>query len=570
MTLRIYPDPIQDDTKSDAEKTLYRLFKEQLIDTDFVIIHSVAWIMRNPKDRASDGEADFIIAHPDYGVMILEVKGGIINLDGLSQHWTSTGRNGVVYPIKDPFSQTRRNKYTLSTKLNEDQRTNRYSWRFSQAVAFPDVHFGTQSLRPDAPAAMVIDADDLTTLETQLITIFRITYDPSTAVRLPSQAMDALIDLLAPSRQFTHSLSRRLIDDIHEIGKLSEKQFHLLNILAYQRQASITGGAGTGKTVLSIEKACRLVAEGYEVLWICFSDNVATWADNVFRHDERIIRRKKDNEDRMPIAAITFHTLCSKIIGDWSVGMRVNLSSHKRDNIFFAKTLSDEALNVVSSGKMSRRFNAIIVDEGQDIELDWWLVIIELLEDDQNSILYVFFDDNQNIYRKIKQQIPIKTEPYVLTENWRNNPGIHRLAQKYSQSTHTSTSIRSESSEPQFVNVSQQGKLNSLIVTLDELIRVHSVHPYDIIVLTPLSEEKNWIKANTHLKNRTLLVWGVNHPMSRIVRVSTIHAYKGLESPFVLLVDADLVQTDELLYVAISRAQSHLTILGQLPEPRAI
>jgi ATP-dependent exoDNAse (exonuclease V) beta subunit len=52
------------------------------------------------------------------------------------------------------------------------------------------------------------------------------------------------------------------------------------------------------------------------------------------------------------------------------------------------------------------------------------------------------------------------------------------------------------------------------------------------------------------------------------VRVSSIHAFKGLESPVVILAELDDLahpRVDELWYVALSRARSHLIVLGELP-----
>jgi superfamily I DNA/RNA helicase len=48
------------------------------------------------------------------------------------------------------------------------------------------------------------------------------------------------------------------------------------------------------------------------------------------------------------------------------------------------------------------------------------------------------------------------------------------------------------------------------------------------------------------------------------VRFSTIHSFKGLESPVVILVDIDRIEGDEpqsLLYVAMSRARSLLILM---------
>lgn len=71
---RMYPDPIPADTKSMAERMLYDWLQAQL-DHIFVVLHGVSWISHSAASVAHDGEADFIIAHPQHGVLLLEAKG---------------------------------------------------------------------------------------------------------------------------------------------------------------------------------------------------------------------------------------------------------------------------------------------------------------------------------------------------------------------------------------------------------------------------------------------------------------------------------------------------------------
>ncbi|NJO84477.1 MAG: ATP-binding domain-containing protein [Blastochloris sp.] len=66
------------------------------------------------------------------------------------------------------------------------------------------------------------------------------------------------------------------------------------------------------------------------------------------------------------------------------------------------------------------------------------------------------------------------------------------------------------------------------------------------------------------------LTWNMNSSDKRTVRVSTIHAFKGLESPVIILTELDAVYKDtldQLLYIGISRARNHLVIIGELPAP---
>ena len=49
------------------------------------------------------------------------------------------------------------------------------------------------------------------------------------------------------------------------------------------------------------------------------------------------------------------------------------------------------------------------------------------------------------------------------------------------------------------------------------------------------------------------------------ITIDTVSRFKGMESPFVILfADSELADHEELSYVAISRARSHLYIIGNL------
>jgi ATP-dependent exoDNAse (exonuclease V) beta subunit len=57
--------------------------------------------------------------------------------------------------------------------------------------------------------------------------------------------------------------------------------------------------------------------------------------------------------------------------------------------------------------------------------------------------------------------------------------------------------------------------------------------------------------------------------MSMAARVCTIHSYKGLESPVVILTELHALRaeiTNQLLYVGLSRARHHAIVIGYLPE----
>src|SRR5918998_789027 len=75
---RMFPRRLlEDEVKSRGEITVFRALEAALPD-DWEVFHSVGWVRRDSGSGAEDGEIDFVVAHPDHGILCLEVKGGDI------------------------------------------------------------------------------------------------------------------------------------------------------------------------------------------------------------------------------------------------------------------------------------------------------------------------------------------------------------------------------------------------------------------------------------------------------------------------------------------------------------
>src|SRR3546814_17034398 len=63
-----------------------------------------------------------------------------------------------------------------------------------------------------------------------------------------------------------------------------------------------------------------------------------------------------------------------------------------------------------------------------------------LLSDPDNALLYVFLDENQDIYGR-STSIPIAGQPMVLDKNCRNTTPIHAAAYRYYKGDEVQTSL---------------------------------------------------------------------------------------------------------------------------------
>ncbi|MCX6056884.1 MAG: nuclease-related domain-containing protein [Chloroflexi bacterium] len=163
------PESILSDPKRNAEKKVFEALSG--LASSFVVFYSVAWQSRK-EGSARDGEADFVIAHPDYGVLVLEVKGGGVSFDAISGQWTTVDRYGNSYLI-DPIDQARKSHYKLLDKFKDLREwDNSRLLTIGHAVCFPDVIVGNKQLKLDLPREIVVDHDDLQNIDETIQRIF--------------------------------------------------------------------------------------------------------------------------------------------------------------------------------------------------------------------------------------------------------------------------------------------------------------------------------------------------------------------------------------------------------------
>lgn len=551
----IYPIPISSDTESNAERKLYNLFRERL-NHEYTVIHSVKWITRDPGRYGPVGEADFVIAHPKHGILVVEVKGGGIHLE--SGRWYTINAAGDKNPLdRDPVAQADKSVYALKDHLRHNALTQRYIFPIYHAVAFPDIEVpGKQSLRPDIPRTIIIDRSRLADIQRTLEDIFQFWHQRYRHSAIGEQAIRGLVQLLVPRFEIKTRLSHIFEDEDQQIKKLTEAQYSTLKLLQMFRRAAIIGGAGTGKTMLAIEKSRQLAAAGFKVLLLCYNSNLAKWLAEITRGIEGVI-------------VSTFHSLVRLVAEHWA---GTPPRTRKEDYLDKAEDILLDALELVRANPETAGaylFDAVVIDEAQDFEADYWIPIPELLKDSINGVLYVFFDNNQRVYTQLSH-IPISKEqmPIVLTDNCRNTQSIFKLLQRYAKESTTVQCMGPEGRAVEFKPSADDTETRKILrSTLHELITVKGIPSSHIVILTPRRQENSLWQEGCSLGNYQL-TWNLSNFSNSNIRVSTIHSFKGLESPVVILTELDHTFADireQLVYIGVSRARNHLIVIGALP-----
>lgn len=546
------------DLPSQAEAKVYRALRDKL-PQEYVVFFQVGWILRREEEQAKDGETDFLVCHPDHGYLCIEVKGGGVGFDATIGEWFSVDRHQQKHHINNPINQALKAKYSIRSKLNEHPR-----WRDlslgnalrGHAVFFPDVGDANVLSRPDMPTALIGLAKNMHAPKAWIDAAFAYWgNDTGHFTPLGRKGVEVIREVFARSFVVAPLVSSRLAEQEARRLVLTKDQTRVLDFLRSHRRVAVSGGAGTGKTVLALEKARRLATEGFKTLLTCYNRQLADHLASLCAGTANL-------------DVMSFHQLCHR---------QVEKANHAsgRDLVAEAKvTYPGKDLYEVqlpnalaySLEVLPDRYDAIVCDEGQDFREEFWVPLELLLADYDRSPLYVFYDDNQNIYARAGT-FPIRDEPFTLTTNCRNTAPIHAAAYKHYKGVPVAPP-ENEGDEVQFDEApgrdAQVAKINTRIV---DLIARQGVSPGDITVLIADALRKADYYATLRRlplpKPATWLEEGIRG--TNTVLIDTIQRFKGLESPIVILwgLDAiDLARNEELLYVGMSRAKSLLVVVG--------
>src|SRR4051812_3282124 len=99
------PGSILGDPLRSAEVEVYNALRD-LLPAEYHVFYSSPWLGTDAEGREIDGEADFIVAHAETGLLFIEVKGGVIAVDH-NNLWTSTDRHQITRRIKNPVLQAK-------------------------------------------------------------------------------------------------------------------------------------------------------------------------------------------------------------------------------------------------------------------------------------------------------------------------------------------------------------------------------------------------------------------------------------------------------------------------------
>ncbi|OAI38500.1 hypothetical protein AYO39_01020 [Actinobacteria bacterium SCGC AG-212-D09] len=521
--------------ESYAERRLYPAFAG--LSDDYTVYCNRRWHTPPKKGRpAKPAEADFLVAHPNRGILVVEVKGGRIRYEPNTDSWYTNDERLK----QSPFAQVQRTRYRLRDVLNAS-RTREVEFPLGEAVAFPDTDVKPGDIPLGDVVERVIDAGDLADIEPALARAFDAFGLSDNEAVFGKRGVHALTGTIAGSVDIRRSIGGAVAESEAEIIRLTENQYEILDALDGNQRVIVLGGAGTGKTLLAIEEARRLAAQGLHVLVTCFNQPLGIYL-------------AAQLNDVAGVEALHFHGLCT----GWA--KQAGLDFARRDGESDAGYYETRAPNLLTEAaeKLGRRVDAVIVDEAQDFLPDW-IDALQLLLAERGDVMFLFADENQSIYRR-GFIAPDGFLTYRLRSNLRNTGSIHRLLVEHFGED--STSKAPEGLEVQVRAWRTDKDLRKELSRLLSALRDNGVPSRMVTVLTGHSTGSSRFAEDDGRAGSFRLC--SNPKRDNEVRLASVRRFKGLESPVVILCEMEELDRDaarSLWYTGLSRARSALVLL---------
>ncbi|WP_072723956.1 3'-5' exonuclease [Tepidibacter thalassicus] len=558
-----------------GEKRVFKILKETL-PSSYIVWFDL---------RVNNRYPDFIILGPDLGIVILEVKdwqiGSIESADANYFELKTMGKK--INPLK----QARKYMFNIVDELKKDKKlknNNDYlKFSYGHGVVFTRIakkSFLNSPFVDTINKDCVLFQDELKMIEDNFDEIYL------------KQKLKSMI----PVKYDFEPLNRNMIDRIRgnlfkevKLSQDNESIFKVMNInqeqyakgLGYGHRV-IRGVAGSGKTVVLICRAKYLAQlhKDWKILVLCFNKTLSTFLRT------SIIDDGIDN-----VEVIHFHGLINNISKQFNLKTPIFQDKDVTENI---SKITDDMISA------DMRYDAILIDEGQDLDKEWLKFIVKMLRNPEHSHLLLASDGAQNLYNRkyTLKSVGIKAtgRTVIMRENYRNTKQILDFAHNFLVDSSISSSDLTFDEEDNDFLINPEtslrvGEMPRLINCLDFKDEVEKIAkrikelkqngiPYsDMCILHPYNSYKNtnYLKIMEEvLKEKGIPCYSISKSTRTksnfkldydSVKLSTIYSAKGLDFKVVFicglndgLVERGYNEAKKLLYVGMTRARDILNV----------
>lgn len=523
---RFFPTLDHAELRSKGEFTLFQ--ELAALDDGFVVIHSLPWLRGRTKRVYSQelqeylrvslerkhlsGEVDFVILHAELGMLCIETKSGLYQPSGV-RFIHERDR----YEI-DPLTQVKDNTFVLVEMLK--------SWQMKcpvgYAVHFPDFDLESSQI---ASAYVPLDRqlpDGILILQkhrrVMSSRILELMAHWKSALNYGGQdnfshEIDQFLDSVWPREMREGALGRKIVADGELWLQLDKKQANQVALCVDSDRRLIAGFSGSGKTLIARSLAEQLTGGGLKVLFLLKNRQITQKVAAQLSHLGRAVKVQ------------TFHSYCE------------SLGTRDRDSSLSEPNYDEHHLSLHET--VDQQYAVLIVDEAQALnEADH----LALHDHFANARKFVFADELQVLpgiekgssYRFLEDTY--RERFFYLATVYRNPGGITQTMMEMLLPRHEVNCPRPISEEDLSRSISWD--VPKSLQTMTANLFKAGVMKEDLVVLSQF----------------TLSLEKLDVPRS------TISAYRGMETPIVIVV-ASFDMDDITLACALGRATTRAYII---------
>ncbi|NGP46763.1 AAA family ATPase [Bacillaceae bacterium SIJ1] len=589
-----------------GERILFHTLKKYL-DDDYIVYYEPDINGKRP---------DFLIIGPYLGLLVLEVKDyTLTTLHCLNQdEWTINSKSDGLVTVKSPLKQAREYMFLIQNLLKKDRNLTHQDGKYLGKLKFP-CGFGTvftrltQTQCIKADLYEVIDPTFLLTrdeidpdqehfseehLIEKLLNMFIIPFRLKEPIS--SEEINAIRYHLFPevriSREFKQEAPYRdqLLLSLHHLETMDLHQEKLAKQLG-DKNRLIRGVAGSGKTLILASRA-RLMKQqhpDWNILILCYNISLS-------RSIEAMVRAKMEEPTDLFEAAIdTEERMKGITVKNFHEWLQQDLRISEAQLPVILKKLE-------SKETILPKYDAVLIDEGQDFKSDWLKLVSLLLNEETYSMLLVE-DRAQTIYQRGRNYLQhtgldFRGRSKILQINYRNTSQIVQFAWDFyqahapSQKVVTGTaegqeiippqSTRRKGPEPVLIRANGwREEVQTVARTMNKLHKEKQVPYEEMLVLYRVKRTQKMsvidTLKNTFKKYEIPYTWVTESQESKRIyqkndgtlKICTFDSSKGLDFQAVFIVNADntpfALEKDKSreaarMYIGMTRAIEYLMI----------
>jgi hypothetical protein len=546
---------------SQAEQQFYNACQDTLSD-EWRVYYSCTLSKIEPGSGLKDNETDFVLYHPKYGVVVVEIKGGRIEFNAERHEFSTLNRQGKKFTIKNPFQQALEWKSRFLRYL----KTEGIKVPVSHCVCFPTVAESDFPATAEVEPLLLIGRSRISDIKNYLPHLVK---NSQPEKFLNFEDCGDKLDLILRGTNFTTRLYIADYLESHELRLKDVESVHesLITPIASSKRMAIEGEAGTGKTLLGLMLTKHFRDLDRKVLLL--SSNPLL---NAFLKIEA-----GENVDVMT------YTELASTFGVELLRKPVNFEGSREDWTQFAGP--EKLRSAITNAQV--RYDVLICDEAQDVQPFWWESLEHILVGPE-SHFYIFFDRSQGVFGSLSKDasfvpedvLPIEPPYFPMVHNYRTTREIIQFSRPFRTGK---TVLPGHSGRlgytPELITYRDESDFKDKLGSLCErLFNIEKVSSNDVTVL---SARKPFAEGSVLGKEKKLgdfefqdlgLLKKHQTPYyldtTGKIRISTIASFKGLETPVGIVVNLseyNLAMSNPIMaslaYVAFTRAKHMLFVM---------